>query len=174
MFIRFISRQLLGLKKSEGMLRSGADYSLFIISLFAFGIAVWDTGFPQSADTQRVIDVFYKIYFAGNGLLYIIRSLLLFRQRHLSAVAITNLLLGAVLLFEYSLSLILGRPYILSSFFHLSPVYKTLPALLFIFEFSRLDFFPFFSRLNTPQIFIVSFGSIILTGALLLTMRRAT
>jgi trk system potassium uptake protein TrkH len=174
MLIRFISNQFSWVKKSEGMLRSGADYTLFFISFFAFAIAVWDTGFPQSAETQRVIEIFYKIYFAVNGLFYISRSLLLFRHRHLSAVAITNMALGAVLLFEYSLSLILGKPYILGSFFHLSPVYKTLTALLFIFEFSRLDLFRFLAQLNPPQIFIVSFGSIILTGALFLMMPQAT
>jgi trk system potassium uptake protein TrkH len=174
MLIRFITRYLPGLKKSEGTLRTGADYTLFFISLFAFGIAVWDTGFAQSDDTQRVLDIFYKIYFAGNGLLYIGRYLLLYRQRQLSLVAITNLVLGGVLLFEYSLSLILGKPYIISSFFHLPPVYKSLTALLFIFELSRLDLFRFFSRLNPPQIFIISFGSIILTGALFLMMPQAT
>ena len=174
MLIQFISNRLPGLKKREGMLRSGTDYSLFFISLFAFGIAVWDTGFPQSVETQRAIDFFYKMYFAVNGLFYIGRSLLLFKYRHLSAVAITNLALGAVLLFEYSLSLIFGRPYILGPFFHLAPVYKSLVALLFIFEFSRLDLFRFLSRLNPPQIFIFSFGSIILTGALFLMMPQSS
>ena len=174
MLINFITRHFPGLRKSEGILRSGTDYTLFFISFFAFGIAVWDTGFPQSERTQLILDFFYKVYFAGNGLFYVSRYLLLFRHHKLSLVAITNLLLGAVLLFEYSLSLILGRPYILGSFFHLSSVYKTITALLFIFELSRLDFFRFFAKLNPPQIFIISFGSIILTGALFLMMPQAT
>jgi trk system potassium uptake protein len=174
MLANLITRYLPRLKKSESILRSGTDYTLFFISLFAFGIAVWDTGFPQLEKTQQILDFFYKVYFAGNGLLYIGRYLLLLRHRQFSLVAITNLLLGAVLLFEYSLSLILGKPYILGSFFHLSSVYKTLTALLFIFELSRLDFFRFFARLNPPQIFIFSFGSIILTGALFLMMPQAT
>lgn len=174
MLANLITRFLPRLKKSEGTLRSGTDYFLFFISLFAFGIAVWDTGFPQSEKTQQILDFFYKVYFAGNGLLYVGRYLLLLRHRQFSVVAITNLVLGAVLLFEYSLSLILGRPYILGSFFHLSSIYKTLTALLFIFELSRLDFFRYFARLNPPQIFIFSFGSIILTGALFLMMPQAT
>ena len=71
------------------------------------------------------------------------RSFWFFKERHHSAVAITNLVLGAILLFEFSLSLILGKPYILSRFLHLPPVYKSLTVLLFIFEFSRLDLFRF-------------------------------
>jgi hypothetical protein len=130
MFIKLISNRLPGFKKNEGIIRSGTDYSLFFISLFAFGIAVWDTGFPQSGERQQAIDFFYKVYFAVNGLFYIGRSLLLFRIRHLSAVAITNFALGALLLFEYSLSLIFGKPYILGSFFHLAPVYKTFHGLI--------------------------------------------
>jgi trk/ktr system potassium uptake protein len=174
MLIQFITRHFPRLTKSEGILRTGTDYTLFFISFLAFVIAVWDTGFPQSEETQRGINIFYKIYLAGNGLLYISRYFLLFRQHRLTAVAITNLVLGIVLLFEYSLSLILGKPYILSSFFHLPPFYKTLTALLFIFEFSRLDLFRFLAGLNPPQIFMVSFGSIILTGALFLMMPQAT
>jgi trk system potassium uptake protein len=174
MLIKLITAQIPGFKKKEVFLRSSANYSLFVISFAAFVIAIWDTGFAQTSVMQHWIDFFYKIYFACNGLLYVSRYLLLFRERHLSAVAITNLILGGVLLFEYSLSLIFAKPYIISSAFHLPPVYKSLTALLFIFEVSRLDMFRFLSRLNPPQIFIVSFGSIILTGALFLMMPQAT
>jgi trk system potassium uptake protein TrkH len=174
MLIKLISRQFPWLKQNEDLLRSSANAVIFFISLLAFGIAIWDTGFPQSGNTQHSIDNFYKIYFACNGLFYVGRALLFIKERHLSAVAITNLVLGGILLFEFSLSIILGKPYILGRFLHLPPVYKSLAVLLFIFEFSRLDLFRFFALLNPPQIFIVSFGSIIITGALFLMMPQAT
>jgi potassium uptake TrkH family protein len=147
---------------------------LFIVSFLAFALAIWDTGFPQSSEVQDKLDSFYKIYFACNGFLYVIRALLFFKERHVSAVSLTNFVLGGILLIEYFISILLGKPYLLSNFFHLPPVYKSLAALLFIFEFSRLDLFRFFALLNPPQIFIVSFGSIILTGALFLMMPQST
>jgi len=174
MFLNWISGQSPWFKRNENQLRSATNITIFAVSLVALVIAIWDTGFPQSVNAQHWLDSFYKIYFACNGLLYVSRSLLFFKERHLSAVAITNLALGGILLFEFSLSLILGKPYILGRFLHLPPVYKSLTVLLFIFEFSRLDLFRFFALLNPPQIFIVSFGSIIITGALFLMMPQLT
>ena len=108
------------LRKMRALLRSGTDYTLFFISLFAFGIAVWDTGFPQSEKTQQILISSIKSILPATACF--ISAAICFYSGivSLSVVAITNLLLGAVLLFEYSLSLILGKPYILGSFFHLS------------------------------------------------------
>ncbi|MBN1416425.1 MAG: hypothetical protein JW973_15080 [Bacteroidales bacterium] len=174
MFLNWISGQSPWFKKNESRLRAAANITIFVVSFIAFIIAIWDTGFYQSYALQQRIDNFYKIYFACNGLLYVLRSLLFFKERHLSAVAITNLVLGGILLFEFSLSLILGKPYIISNFLHLPPIYKSLAVLLFIFEFSRFDLFRFLPLLNPPQLFIVSFGSIIFTGALFLMMPQST
>jgi trk system potassium uptake protein TrkH len=174
MFLNWISGQAPWFEKNESVLRTASNMVIFAISFIAFIIAIWDTGFPQSDITQQKLDNFYKIYFACNGLFYIMRSLLFLKERHHSAVAMTNMSLGVVLLIEYLLSLILNKPYIFGSFFHLPPVYKSLTVLLFIFEFSRLDLFRFLPLLNPPQLFIFSFGSIILTGALFLMMPQST
>jgi hypothetical protein len=133
MFIKLVSKQFPWLEKNEDFFRTSSNVVIFVVSSIAFGIAIWDTGFPQSDRTQEILDNFYTIYFACNGLLYVIRSLLFFREHHFSAVVITNLALGLLLLFEYSFSLILGKPYILSAFFHLPPIYKSLTVLLFVF-----------------------------------------
>ncbi len=172
--MRWISGQSPWFKRNESLFRSVTNVIIFAISLIAFIVAVWDTGFYQSVTLQQQIDDFYKVYFACNGLLYFLRALLFLKERHHSAVVVTNLALGALLLFEFSLSLILGKPYILSRLLHLPPVYKSLAVLLFIFEFSRFDLFRFMGLLNPPQIFIVSFGSLIIAGSLFLMMPQAT
>jgi trk system potassium uptake protein TrkH len=174
MLLRWISEQSPWFRKNEDRLRIATNIIIFTLSLIAFIVAIWDTGFFQSVMLQHRIDHFYKVYFAFNGLLYVLRSLLFLKERKSSIVSLTNLVLGALLLFEFSLSLILGKPYILSPLLHLPPVYKSLAVLLFIFEFSRLDLFRFLALLNPPQIFIVSFGSLIITGALFLMMPQAT
>ena len=174
MLLRWISEQSPWFRKNEDRLRIATNIIIFTLSLIAFIVAIWDTGFFQSVMLQHRIDHFYKVYFAFNGLLYVLRSLFFLKERKSSIVSLTNLVLGALLLFEFSLSLILGKPYILSPLLHLPPVYKSLAVLLFIFEFSRLDLFRFLALLNPPQIFIVSFGSLIITGALFLMMPQAT
>ncbi len=174
MLVKIFSRWSPWLNRNEGLLRTDANVTLFIVSFLAFALAIWDTGFPQAEEVQEKLDNFYKIYFACNGFLYLIRALLFFRERHVSAVSLTNFVLGGILLIEYFVTMLLGKHHLLGSFFHLPPVYKSLTALLFIFEFSRLDLFKFLALLNPPQIFIVSFGSIILTGALFLMMPQST
>ncbi len=174
MFLKWISGQSPWFRRNESQLRAATNVAIFTLSLVAFLIAIWDTGFYQSPALQETIDNFYKFYFACNGLLYVLRAILFIKERYHSAVAFTNLVLGAVLLFEFSLSLILGKPFIISRLIHLPPVYKSLAVLLFIFEFSRLDLFRLFGLFNPPQIFIVSFGSLGITGALFLMMPQST
>ncbi|MBN2275530.1 MAG: hypothetical protein JXR41_07485 [Bacteroidales bacterium] len=174
MLIKLTSNRFPWLKRNESFLRSYTNVAIFTVSFMAFVMAIWDTGFAQSAATQQWIDDFYKIYFACNGLLYVGRAVFILTERRVSQVVITNLVLGIILLFEFSLSILLGKSFILSPLLHLPPVYKSLAVLLFIFEISRLDLFRFFAQLNPPQIFIVSFGSIIITGALFLMMPQAT
>jgi len=148
-------------------------FVLFTFSLFI--LAVYDIGFSHLQDTESFFNnSLFRFLITVTGLLYIIRSVF-FTHNGLSwKVFLTNSSLGILILLLYLYRLLFGEAQFFKPFVHNFSIFHFLALFLFILEISRLRLDWLIRFFNPAQLFIVSFGFIIISGAFLLSMPQST
>ncbi|HSO89420.1 MAG TPA: potassium transporter TrkG [Draconibacterium sp.] len=147
----------------------------FIFTLFLFALSIYDIGFSQLLDTESLFNnSLFRFLFPATGFLYLIRSV--FFTDHLMTwkVFLSNSILGFILIVLFFLRYIFGEALLFKPLFHNFTVFHFLAFSLFILEISRLKLDFIVRIFNPAQLFIFSFGFIILCGAFLLLMPQST
>lgn len=147
----------------------------FIFTMFLFALSIYDIGFSQIQDTESLFNnLLFRVLFPITGLFYLIRSIF-FIDHHMSwKVFLTNSVLGVILLVLFLLRYLLGEATFFKPLFHNFTVFHFIAFSLFILEISRLKIDFAVRIFNPAQLFIISFGFIILCGAFLLMMPLST
>lgn len=152
------------------------NVSLFIITGILFVLAIQDIGFLIRQSIEARLDEPYgRLLFLIAGVLYLIRAL--FYTNHLlnQKVFVTNFFLGNALVLSFiAKSFIEEHGAIAGHLFYEFSGFQILAIILFMLEISRLKFDLVARLLNPAQLFMVSFGLIIIFGALLLMMPHST
>lgn len=147
----------------------------FVFTMFLFALSIYDIGFSQILDTESLFNnLIFKILFPATGLLYLIRSVFFTDHKMNWKVFVANTVLGVLVIILFGLRYFIGETAFFKPFFHNFTIFHFLAFSLFILEISRikLDFIVRF--FNPAQLFMVSFGIIIICGALLLLMPLST
>jgi trk system potassium uptake protein len=147
----------------------------FIFTLALFVLSIYDIGFSELHDTESFFNnLYFRYLFPATGLLYLIRSVF-FTDNALSwKVFFSNSSLGIVVIILFLIRLIFGESHFFKPFIYNFSVFHFFTLLLFVLELSRLKLDWLIRIFNPAQLFIVSFGFIILSGALLLLMPQST
>jgi len=147
----------------------------FIFTLVLFAVAIYDIGFSYTHDTESFYNnPLFRFLFPATGLLYLIRSIF-FTDYILSwKVFLTNSSLGIFLVVIFLSRYLFGEATFFKPLFHNFTIFHFLAIFLFILEISRLKLDWIIRLFNPAQLFIVSFGLIIVSGALLLMMPQST
>ena len=148
---------------------------LFIITLGLFIIAIKDIGFSLNQIGEAYLNnPYYRILFLITGILYLVRSI--FFTNHLlnRKVFWTNFILGIFLILSFFFRFLISYGFIADRLFYEFSGFQILAIGLFILEISRLKLDLVTRLFNPAQLFMVSFGLIILFGTLLLLMPLAT
>jgi len=147
----------------------------FIFTIVLFALSIYDIGFSELNDTESFFNyLLFRILFPATGVLYLIRSIFFTDHHNTWKVFLTNSVLGVILLILFVLRYFLGEAAFFKPLFHNFTVFHFLAFSLFILEISRLKIDFVVRIFNPAQLFIVSFGFIILCGALLLKMPLST
>jgi trk system potassium uptake protein len=147
----------------------------FIFTMFLFAISIYDIGFSQIQDTESLFNNFlFRFLFPATGILYLIRSIFFTDHRMSWKVFLSNSVLGIVIIVLFHLRYFLGEAAFFKPFFHNFTVFHFLAFFLFILEISRIRLDFIVRIINPAQLFMVSFGFIIIGGAFLLMMPLST
>ena len=147
----------------------------FIFTMFLFTLSVYDIGFSQILDTESFFNnLIFRTLFPTTGFLYLIRSIFFTDHKMNWKVFVTNSVLGVLVIVLFGLRYIIGEAAFFKPFFHNFTIFHFLAFLLFILEISRIRLDFVVRLLNPAQLFMVSFGFIIICGTLLLMMPLST
>ncbi len=146
------------------------DYSLLSILFLMLMVVINTLGFKQNKGffTLMLID-YYPTFFNIIGLLYLLRSILCIGFKSFTSDLIIFFSIFFFILISITFNFDKNVPW-LNSYYFISLII----LCLFIFEISRFDLRRFTLVLNPPQLFMLSFGFIILSGAILLKLPNAT
>ena len=147
----------------------------FVFTMFLFALSIYDIGFSHILDTESFFNNFiFRILFPTTGLLYLIRSVFFTDHQMNWKVFLANSVLGVTVIVLFKLRYFLGEAEFFKPFFHNFTIFHFFAFLLFILEISRIRLDFLIRIFNPAQLFIVSFGFIIICGALLLMMPLST
>lgn len=141
----------------------------FWISLISIFTIIYDFGFDQSNQSQHILNEVYKVALYTGIASMVLRYSLKKQRPKVKAWPYDLLLLAITSLVLFNLT---GH-WDVDFFQHWNVIYSTL-FLLFIREFSTLQIDINRRFLNPAQLFVLSFSVIIISGALLLMLPRAT
>jgi potassium uptake TrkH family protein len=108
------------------------------------------------------------------GILYLVRSLFFTDHQLSRKVFLTNFIIGLFLIIIFFFGFLSSNGLFVNRFFNEFSGFQILAFSLFILEISRLKLDILTKVLNPAQLFMISFGFIILSGALLLKMPQST
>lgn len=148
-------------------------YTAFVMSLLGILAFIADSGFSQSEQTQWLLNVFYFIVLAMGMLATVLRYLTTHREFKLSVVLFD---IGSILFTLTAVYLHVSKAWQehLHSIFY-DDIWINLAVFFsFIREFSELKMNYKRTILNPAQLFVISFLTVILLGALLLMLPNAT
>lgn len=148
-------------------------YTAFVMSLLGILAFIADLGFSQSEQTQWLLNVFYFIVLAMGMLATVLRYLTTHREFKLSVVLFD---IGSILFTLTAVYLHVSKAWQehLHSIFY-DDIWINLAVFFsFIREFSELKMNYKRTILNPAQLFVISFLTVILLGALLLMLPNAT
>ena len=148
-------------------------YTAFVLSLVGILAFIADLGFSQSEQTQWLLNVFYFIVLAMGMLATVLRYLTTHREFKLSVVLFD---IGSILFTLTAVYLHVSKAWQehLHSIFY-DDIWINLAVFFsFIREFSELKMNYKRTILNPAQLFVISFLTVILLGALLLMLPNAT
>jgi potassium uptake TrkH family protein len=139
-------------------------------------MAIRDFGFPRQFESLSYLkaSLYYRLLFSSVGVLYIIRSVFLKSEVTHKKVFYSQFILGIILTAFFLPNLLISFGVKYELFIFRSTIYQLLGIFIFIFEISRLESGQLAKVLNPAQLFMISFGTIIIGGSLLLMMPMAT
>ncbi len=147
----------------------------FVFTMFLFALSIYDIGFSQILDTESLFNNFiFRVLFPVTGFLYLIRSVFFTDHKMNWKVFVANSVLGVIVIVLFNLRYFLGEATFFKPLFHNFTIFHFLAFSLFILEISRIRLDFLMRIFNPAQLFIVSFGFIIVSGALLLMMPLST
>lgn len=151
-------------------IRPIVDYLLLVLLLIMLFKVITDVGFEKNATSVSIAGFsFYDWSFSLIALLYLLRSVICIGFKSFTSDFVIFTTIGLFLVLSFTLNA--GR----NAFWLNHPyTYSALILGLFIFEFSRFDIRNVTLVLNPAQLFMVSFGFLIVTGTALLRMPNAT
>jgi trk system potassium uptake protein TrkH len=151
------------------------NISLFIITLGLFILSIQDIGFRDYQISEALLqNPSFRVLFFVTGILYLIRAFLFTNFLLTRKVFYTNLILGILLVFSFVIRLFISNTLISSHLIYEFTLFHFFAFTLFILEISRLKLDLVSKHFNPAQLFMVSFGFIIISGALLLRMPMST
>jgi potassium uptake TrkH family protein len=165
------------LAKSEKMDLIGKFINriFLMFTLVLFILSVYDIGFSPVREVETLYqNLIFRVIFPATGILFLIRSLLFTDHKMNWKVFFTNIFLGVLIVLVFLYRLIFGETIIFQPLFHHFTLFHFLAFTLLILEISRLKIEKAIGYLNPAQLFIVSFGFIILAGTFMLLMPEST
>jgi hypothetical protein len=152
------------------ILRPVINYLLLVILLFLILGTISAVGFSEH---NRKLIVFivnhFRLIFTLVGILYLFRTVVFIGFRNYTVELAIFASATLYILVGITLDLDRNIEWLNSSYF-----YSLIAIGLLIFELSRIDIKQVTWILNPAQLFMISFGSIIIMGALLLMLPNAT
>jgi trk system potassium uptake protein TrkH len=148
---------------------------LLLIALGLFVVAIQDIGFSLKELSQVYLHIpYYRIFFLITGILYLVRSVFFTDHVLNRKVFLANFILGLFLICSFLIRFLISYGLIVDHYFYEYSGYQILAIVLFILEVSRLKLDLVIRYINPAQLFMISFGLIILFGAMLLMMPLST
>ena len=169
----FTNRPFFGSKSRSKVInktiRPILDYLLLAVLLFMLIKAVIVLGFEKDLDAGFSNSNYYYWSFSFVAIAYWLRALICAGYRSFTSDFFLFIIIGSLLFFGITLNLDHHITWLNNHY-----TYSLIILGLFIFEFSRFDIGSATLVLNPAQLFILSFGFLIITGAALLELPNAT
>jgi trk system potassium uptake protein TrkH len=157
------------LKLINKTIRPILDYLLLFVLLFMLIKIIVVIGFEKHSEVALSNLKYYHWLFTVVAIVYLLRSLICVGFKSFQSDFVLFLLTGLLLFFSFTLNIDRNIAMLNNGYF-----YSLLIVGLFIFEFSRFDIRNLALLLNPAQLFMLSFGFLIITGAALLELPNAT
>lgn len=146
------------------------DYLLLSVLMFMLFKIIIFIGFEQQAEVFTLSNIhYYQGLFTFIAIIYLLRSVICIGFKSIKSDLIIFSSIGLFLFLSFSLNIDRNIAWLNTHYF-----YSLLILGLFIFEFSRFDIRNVALVLNPAQLFMVSFGFIIIAGTVLLKLPNAT
>ena len=152
------------------VIRPIIDYLLLFLLLIMLLRIITVIGFKQHSEVILLsIIKYYQWLFTLIAILYLLRSVICIGFKSITSEFIIFLTIGLALFFSFTLNIDRHVVWMNNQYF-----YSILILGLFIFEFSRFDIRNIALALNPAQLFMASFGFLIVIGTALLKLPNAT
>jgi trk system potassium uptake protein len=145
------------------------DYLLLVALLFLLIKTITIIGFQQNSEVLQSGLKYYYWLFTFMAVAYLLRSVICIGFKSLKSDYFIFSFIGLFLFFSFTLNADKNVAWLNSNYF-----YALVVLALFIFEFSRFDIREIALVLNPAQLFMISFGFLIIIGAALLKLPNAT
>jgi trk system potassium uptake protein len=146
------------------------DYLLLFLLLFMLFITIDIVGYKEHSGVFLFsIVYYYPWFFTWIAIIYLLRSTICIGFKSYKSDFFIFSSIGLFLFFSFTLNVDSSVGWLNNNYF-----YSSIVMVLFLFEFSRFDIRKVALVLNPAQLFMFSFGFIILTGAALLKLPNAT
>jgi len=162
--------------KDSLTLRSVINWTLFLLTLGLFVLAIQDIGFPgvEKASPFQFHNVYFRICYSIIGILYLIRSIFFKGSTGNRKVFITQSVIGVFLILFFFPLFFIGYGDTFEYYLFQTSAIEMIAFLLFFLELSRMEINLLIKIMNPAQLFMVSFAFIIFVGAMFLMMPMAT
>ncbi|MBN1158440.1 MAG: ATPase [Bacteroidales bacterium] len=151
-------------------IRPVIDYFLLLALLFMLVKAVIEIGFEQDSQFPGQSGMqYYQWLFTAVGLAYLLRAIICLGYQSFTSDFFIFSAIGLLLFFLFTLNIESNVRWLSNRY-----SYALLILVLFILELSRFDIRNITLVMNPAQLFIFSFGFLIVTGAALLKLPNAT
>lgn len=156
-------------------LRSIINWTLFLLTLGLFVLAVQDIGFPGADNAQfEIHNLYFRICYSVIGILYLIRAIFFRGSTGNRKVFITQSVIGVFLVLFFFPLFFIGYGDTFEYYLFQTSAIEMFAFLLFFLELSRMEINLLIKIMNPAQLFMVSFAFIIFAGAMFLMMPMAT
>jgi trk system potassium uptake protein TrkH len=156
-------------KLVDKTIRPLIDYLLLSVLLFMLIKSIIVIGYSTHSDVTPYNPKYYQWLFTFIAFIYLLRSAICIGFRNFSFDFILFSSIGLILFLCFTLNIDRSLDILNNHYF-----YSLLLLGLFIFEFSMFDIKNLALILNPAQLFMFSFGFLIITGAVLLELPNAT
>lgn len=161
--------------KDSLILRKIINWTLFLLNLGLFVLAVHDIGFPGTEYSRfEEHNLYFRIGYSILGILYLIRSIFFKGSTGNQKVFITQSVIGVFLILFFFPLFFIGYGDTFEYYLYQTSAIEMVAFLLFFLELSRMEINLLIKIMNPAQLFMASFAFIIFVGAFFLMMPMAT
>ena len=155
-----------------------SNHFLLYLSFFATILVVYDVGFTNQPDVEYTISKVFNFFIIIFFTFFLFRFISGFRRDSRYRTRFSGYLILFVLMFIFIFRILLGESFYNNHpslyFLNRDYIIHAITIIVFLYEFSGSSLIIFNKRLNPSMIFTFSFIILILFGAGLLSMPRAT